>query len=297
MNKAVKIILTVSLGILFVGILSVILGIKFGGKAGWGFDLATMKYSDQTETVENTVDLDDFDSLDIEVSSMDVMIKHGDSYRLEYKAEEGREPVIEQKGGKLKITQPSGGSFKIGINLAGIDEHYTIVVPDGADVIKLDARLSSGDLATDHVNISGKIHASSGDILLSDVEGDELDVSASSGEIGCDKIKVKEAKFDVSSGDIKINRIFADEVKCETSSGDIAINDSETKDLYCKASSGEIEVALNGSEADYSYELKATSGDIKVNGVEVEDKYEKDNGKDSKITLRSTSGDIKLDIR
>ena len=297
MNKAVKIIVTVSLGILFVGILSVILGLKFGGKANWGFDLATMKYTDQTETVENTIDLDDFDSLDIEVSSMDVMIKHGDSYRLEYKAEEGREPVIEQNGGKLKITQPSGSSFKIGIDLSAIDENYTIVVPDGADVIKLDARLSSGDLITDHVNISGKIHASSGDVLLSDVEGEKLDVSVSSGEIGCDKIKVKEAVFDASSGNIEINRIFADDVKCEASSGDITINDSEAGNLYCKASSGEIEVVLNGSEDEYSYELKATSGDIKVNGVEIEDKYEKDNGKDNKITLRSTSGDIKLDIR
>ncbi|MCR5672990.1 MAG: DUF4097 domain-containing protein [Lachnospiraceae bacterium] len=297
MNKAVKIILTVSLGILVIGILAVILGIRFGGSTNWGVDFGTMKYTDHSSVVEKTIELKDFDYLTVDVSSMDILLKTGDSYKIEYKAEEGREPVIEESNGKLKITQ-SPQSFRFfGININSLDEYYTITVPEGAGQIDINAKTSSGDIMTDHVNISGKLHASSGDILVSNSEGKELDLSASSGEIKCDSVKADKVEIDVSSGEIELLRVFADDLKCETSSGDININETEVSDFDAHASSGEVTACLIGDEDDFSYELKASSGDIKLNGQKIEDKYEKDNGTDNKIKIKTSSGDIDITVK
>ncbi len=297
MNKAVKIILTVSLGILVVGIFAVILGIRLGGSTNWGINFKTMEYTDHSSVVENTVELKEFDSLTVDVSSMDIILKTGDSYKIEYKAEEGREPVIEESNGKLKITQSPESFQFFGININDYNEYYTITVPEDAGQIDINAKSSSGDIMTDHVNISGKLHASSGDILISNSEGKELDLSASSGEISCDSVKADKVEIDVSSGDIELLRVFADDLKCETSSGDITINETEAGDFDAHASSGEITVSLIGDEDDYSYELKATSGDIKFNGQKIEDKYEKDNGADNKIKIKTSSGDIDVTIK
>ena len=285
MNKAVKIILTVSLGILVVGIFAVILGIRLGGSTNWGINFKTMEYTDHSSVVENTVELKEFDSLTVDVSSMDIILKTGDSYKIEYKAEEGREPVIEESNGKLKITQSPGSFQFFGININDYNEYYTITVPEDAGQIEINAKSSSGDIMTDHVNISGKLHASSGDILISN------------SEVSCDSVKADKVEIDVSSGDIELLRVFADDLKCETSSGDITINETEAGDFDAHASSGEITVSLIGDEDDYSYELKATSGDIKFNGQKIEDKYEKDNGTDNKIKIKTSSGDIDITIK
>ncbi len=244
--------------------------------------------------VAEKVDLDDFDTLEVNMSSYDLTVSLGSEYRIEYTAEEGREPKIEQKGGKLTVKQPSkfGSWFGFGIKPDG---QYTITVPEDGK-FSFDIRSSSGDITLDRVNATGKIKASSGEVMLNDVEGDLIEVETSSGEIDCDKIKAGAVSFGASSGDIELLRIFADDISAETSSGDIELNNSTGKSVMCESSSGKIEIQLNGDPDGYSYYVDTSSGDAKVNGEKVKKEYVKDDGKDGKVAVRTSSGDIEIEV-
>ena len=93
MNRKVKIILIIAAVMVPVGALIMMLGIKFGGGAGWGLDVNGGQAKVITGTLDESVDLKEFDSLEVEIASADVIIMRGDSYKIEYKTHEGKEPV------------------------------------------------------------------------------------------------------------------------------------------------------------------------------------------------------------
>ena len=296
MNRTVKIILITAICLIPAGLIITFLGIMAGGKLGWSMHVGDGRTGVVTSAVENVTGLDDFESLEIEVSSADVNIMRGDSYAIEYRTRKGEEPVIEQNGGKVTVRQPAKGivMFDFGFT-EGLDT-YTVTVPEKSSGIDLMVKSSSGDIMVDRVNSSGSITSGSGDVLLNDIEGSSIDVTTSSGEIAGDKLKIADTEFVASSGDISMLRLFSDSVRCEASSGDIDIYDSTAPVLDCKTSSGDVTIGLNANANDYSYDLKASSGDIRVNNEEFKNSYEKDAGQNSRITVRTSSGDIEIDM-
>ncbi|MCR5355945.1 MAG: DUF4097 domain-containing protein [Lachnospiraceae bacterium] len=294
MNRTGKIILLIAVCMIPIGAFLVAVGIHFGGKTSWSIGLGKGVTPTSQEVVSGEVDLKDFDSLKVDVASIDVNIQEGDSYRIEYTVREGMEPKITESSGKLTVKQPD--SVGMGFNF-GFDTQpnvYNITVPKGSS-IDIDAESASGEITIRDIDISGKVEASSGDITISGSEGKELSVETSSGKISCDSVEVKSADFKASSGEINLSGITADEVKCNTSSGDVELKDSKVSDVEMEASSGEIEIELDGDEDDYSYDISASSGDIKVNGQTAEKRFEKDGGK-GKISVKTSSGDIKVTV-
>ncbi len=297
MNKTVKIILIIAAVLLPVGVIIALLGIKSGGGNGWGLDFTGGQAQVMTNNVDESVDLKEFDSLLVEVASADVIVMRGDSYKIEYKTREGKEPIIEEEGGKLTVKQPPMGLVMFDFNFGTVNNTYVIYVPDNGKKFDFDIVSSSGDITLDRLKASGNVKLSSGDVLINDVEGEGLSVITSSGDINCDKIRSSKVDCTVSSGDINMLRVDAGELDCKTSSGDIDINDSEADAVDLKASSGELTVALNGAPDDYSYDLTVSSGDIVVNGAEIEGReYVKENPGGKPLKLKATSGDITITV-
>ncbi|MCR5788434.1 MAG: DUF4097 domain-containing protein [Lachnospiraceae bacterium] len=246
--------------------------------------------------VEDTVELKNFDTVDIEVRSVDVMLTRGDSFQLSYRTEKGKEPVIEEKDGRLTVRQPSKLLSLFSFRFDLEKDVYTITVPGNYDQeISLRAQAASGDVMIDRVKVSGEVEAQSGDVLFNDLEGAKLSAQTKSGDIGCDKVKMTEVSFEASSGNVEILRLFTDELSAETSSGDVEINNSEIKNIVCESSSGDVEIGLLGDKDDYSCSLHTSSGRIEVNDEEYEDSYEKDGG-DGSIRVKTSSGDIEISM-
>ena len=296
MNRTVKIILIIAACLLPIGIIATVLGVFFGGKTAWSVKLGNGGKSTVLNTVSDKVELKEFDSLSLDVSSIDVILKTGDSYSIEYTTREGREPVITEDHGKLTVVQPKDTNIMVfEFNTDPKSDTYMITVPEDAKEINIDMGSSSGEITIDRVKVTGDIEASSGDIMINDTEGKELNIKTSSGKIACDKIKVPKIDFHTSSGDIEILRMSTDSVKCSTSSGEVGINDSEAKEVECKTSSGDVEISLNGKEDDYSYDIDTSSGDIKVNGNKSDDDYRKEGG-NNKISVTTSSGEVNITV-
>lgn len=296
MNKTVKIILIIAACLLPIGIIATVIGLKLGGQTGWSINLSDGTYSFASDIVSETVDLKEFDSIDITASTADVNIMRGDSYKMEYKVRKGKEPGIKQEGGKLTIEQPSMGFVMFNFGFGEGENTYTIYVPEDSKEIALSAKSSTGDIMLDRIKVSGRIDASTSDVLLNDIEGKELEVSVSAGDIDGDKVKVSKTRFEGSTSDISILRLFSDDVYCHTSTGDIDINDSAVSNLMAEASTGDVTVQLNGKADDYSYDIKVSTGDIVINGEECEKSYSKDNGTDSKIDIKTSTGNVDVTV-
>ena len=296
MNKTAKIILIIAICAIPVGIIFTVIGVSLGGKIGWSLNLSEGKIMVSSDTVTKTEDLDDFDALDLEISTADVNIMRGDAYRIEYKTREGKEPVITQENGKLSIKQPAMGFEMFHFGFGDDGNTYTITIPENSKEIDLNAKISTGDLMLDRIKVSGVIDASTSDILLNDIEGKELAATVSSGDIDGDKVKVSKVTFKGSTSDINMLRLYSDDVYTHTSTGDIDINDSAVSNLRSETSTGDVTIQLNGKEDDYSYDFKVSTGDIVVNGTEYEKNYTKDNGSDRKIDINTSTGDINVTV-
>ncbi len=247
--------------------------------------------------VSDTIELEEFEDLEVDMSSYDVMISRGSAYGIEYVAEKGREPKVTQNDGKLEVKQPSKPLFSFGVKLGKGDAYYKILVPSDAGEISLKVKSSSGDVTLDRIPLSGEVKTSSGDILLNDIEGSMLAAETSSGNIDADKVKAKVLSGGTSSGEVQLFRIEADDITCNTSSGDISINNSEAVTVTCHAASGEVEIELNGDPDDYSYYADTSSGDIKVNGTSAKKEFVKENNKGGKIAVDTSSGDIEIEVK
>lgn len=250
--------------------------------------------NDQIES--GTIELEEFDKLDIDVSSYDVILKRGDRFSIEYKAAKGRVPVVSQKEDKVSVTQPTKLSISINPGVVTGDTGYTITVPDDR-IIKLDVASVSGDIMTDHVNIAGEVDTISGDVFITDTQGGKLEIETTSGEISTDKISNEKSIFNSTSGDITLMRINSDDISCDTTSGDITVNNSEATDITCTSTSGEVVIELIGEPDDFSYDIGSTSGDITVNDESVEEEHKKDNDKGGRIVVNTMSSDIVVNVK
>ena len=73
MSKAGKIILIVAGSMLGLGIILTVIALSVGARSSFAMDIENMQYVDADNMIEETMDLDEFDSLELSVTSADVI--------------------------------------------------------------------------------------------------------------------------------------------------------------------------------------------------------------------------------
>lgn len=275
-------------GMLITGL---ILGAKPVVKAGYD------EMGKNGEITSGTVALKDFDSLEVNVASVNTYIEEGDEYKLEYKAYEKNVPVVKEKGGKLTVEQPASKVF-FGINLSFIreeeDQYYKITVPKNAGEINLDFDAASGKIAVSDVNVKGKIELASGKAELNNINSKELILRASSGRMDLNKVELSKLDVEVLSGKLVSENCVTDELVADMSSGSMDFDKIKFNKGDFKVSSGSLKVNVLGKEDDYSYDVEASSGSIKIGDKKVGDEYRIEKSGDKEIKADVSSGSIKF---
>ncbi len=271
-------------------------GFKFIVKAAVnGGDKSFHTFSNKT-LVEETVDLAEFEKLNIDVSSVNTYIEPGDSYKLEYCVYENNAPILDQDREKLSIKQPlNTGVFNINPSyLKNEEQYYKLTIPKNAGVINVDMEASSGKISIEDIDVEGKIFISSGEIVFENSSGDELFLHATSGEIDMKNTKVDRLKLDLTSGDLSARSCVTDSIDAKMTSGNMDIHDMIFNKADFEITSGCINLEVVGSEDDYAFDLKATSGEFNVNGTKAEKNYRTDRDTDKMITADITSGSLNV---
>ncbi len=250
--------------------------------------------------VSGTVDLDDFDSVMIDVSSMDTIIERGNGYRLEYMTYAEFVPETSVKKGHLTVKQPSNTSFMM-FDFRFLSDkerqYYKLTVPSDCKELEVELDSSSGKFTAEGVNINGKLDLSSGGISIRGSKGDELDIHASSGTVDLNGIEYEELKMKLSSGDFKVSDSRIEKITTDMSSGSTTLEDVEAEKVDMESSSGKITLDLIGKEDDYSFDIDTSSGEIKIGDKELDDHYETEGNKSKSIKVDASSGDVTVNFR
>jgi DUF4097 and DUF4098 domain-containing protein YvlB len=184
---------------------------------------------------------------------------------------------------------------------------YRIALPNSANVT---VRTVSGDLHVTNVRgelradtVSGDVTAASigkvrwlksvsGDVQLSDAEGDDITAGTVSGDIDIRNLKARSIDLDLVSGDIRFTGVNAERATLKTISGDIdyAGQLARSGRYQMQSQSGDIHLTPSGN---IGFDLDATSfsGDIRSDYTLRNTIQPVDNRRGPRIrTLRGTSG-------
>lgn len=251
-NKGAKITLIIILVILVIALINFMI-YAMVNKNG-EFKLSLIGFGDNTAMIfEKEYNPEELNNINVDVSSSNVKIEKADIDKIKITAYGEKEDKIKEvmNENELSITKENTKIF-IFTMLYWCREEIVIQVPNNCD---------------EEFNIK----TSSGDIIVPDLEGDNIELKTASGKIQCGNIN--NGNIETSSGDILIGN--GNEVTLKVSSGNIKAGDFNK--LSAEASSGDIEIGTISEDA----KVKTASGKITLNGA-------------NKLKAEAISGDIKI---
>lgn len=252
------------------------------------------KYSKKTE------DFSDISALDIDLGNRNLVIEESEDDKTHltyYQGKEASERIVTSANqGTLKIQQPrplitfgwssgirsilnffdnEGGRSTVTLSLPKGTKLSTLkgnsslgdVSLSGLSVQKLDLSLSAGSLTVKNSTIStGDLSNSLGDVFLSDLAIQKLDLKLSSGSVTIDNTTVEKGYLANSLGDINLNKSKLSDSTIKLSSG--SINSQQltlSGDINIDNSLGDIQLNLVKECLEtLSFDIETSMGSITV---------------------------------
>lgn len=252
------------------------------------------KYSKKSEAFS------DISALDIDLGNRNLVIEESEDNKTHltyYQGKEASERIVTSANqGTLKIQQPrplitfgwssgirsilnffdnEGGRSTVSLSLPKGTKLSTLkgnsslgdVTLSGLTVQKLDLSLSAGSLTVKNSTIStGDLSNSLGDVSLSDLAIQKLDLKLSSGSVTIDNTTVEKGYLASSLGDINLNKSKLSDSTIKLSSG--SINSQQltlSGDINIDNSLGDIQLNLvKQSLETLSFDIETSMGSITV---------------------------------
>jgi DUF4097 and DUF4098 domain-containing protein YvlB len=162
---------------------------------------------------------------------------------------------------------------------AGASIDYNVAVPNGAAVslrtlsgnvrvsnIKGELRVesTSGDIAISSATRLRQLKAISGNVDLTDIEGDDIVTNVWSGDVGVRNLKARSLDMEGISGDLRLVDAQCDRVNLKTLSGDIEYSGRLARNgrYDVQSHSGDVRLTPLGNAA-FEFEASTFNGDIR----------------------------------
>jgi lia operon protein LiaG len=300
--KIYKIVLLAA-SILALIFLVVLLVLFISGKVNFSTFFPIEKQIVLLERTENLADITD---IQMDLSSMDVVIVPTDSdeIKITYRGPESRKDdvdlTVSVEDGTLSFTQDQQFfsfffweftprvleislpiDYSAGINLENSsgDTSFT----GSYQLTDFTSKVTSGDIRIENMDCDVfNVRGSSGDIHLGQVTSDEVGIYVASGDVTADAI-TGDGSIGSTSGDLSITSLSGI-VEVEVTSGDIRISSlSGSGTVYCTA--GDVTVSVAEASGDLS--VQTISGDLRLNLLHNVSYF---------ISAKCTSGEINSDF-
>ena len=220
--------------------------------------------SDAGDMAEKGEFIDAFDSLDVNLSIGELVIKEGTRFELSMNFPEKYMPEYSISGGKLTIKQPS--QINVGINNYNHEDYrLELTVPDGENFNLMKVNCSLGDIRIDGLEARKfDINESLGEIRLVNLKADDVVINNSMGSVVANDIEADNLDANLSMGDLRVESSKIEEVNCANSMGSVTF-EGECSILDIDNNMGDIRVE---SKSDWKGSLTCDMGCVKVNGVD-----------------------------
>lgn len=209
------------------------------GEVSFPFGIGNSNYS-----IEESATLEAFDRITVDAAVMDLIVKEGSTYELDYRGTKNLVMSYQVDNGALVVSQKKNGSM-IGNNSAVL----TLTVP-------ADTQLESVDIGIDV-----------GDIDLKGMNVNAMDADLDVGDMTIEKTVFDEIVIDSDTGDIKLNNCSFVNLDISCDVGDVKVDSGMDISEYTydlKTDVGEVEV--NAAEYGRKYYKEGEKGKIVIHG-------------------------------
>ncbi len=229
MNKVLGRMALIALMSLLLGGIFLFVGIRLGGttdftygpgEGGIGFHMND-EVVIKGKLVEKNLSLEDFDAIEVQVSSENVTIRRGDKNELHYILMENAVPeTMEVRNGKLSIIRKGEIDGLMNLNTAFPEDTGIEITVDDDTLETLDLQLTSGSIDLETIDADDlRLKTTSGNVLMKPVgvEGDyNYQINVTSGKIKIGSME-SDGKTFVKENGAKRN------MEIETTSGNVSV--------------------------------------------------------------------------
>ncbi len=243
----------------------------------WNWGNSSDKLNTQRETY--SASLDEFSTVKIEGSVMDVTIQTGNDYHLSYDCVAYLVPEVKLSAAdhSLEIIQPTVPQFGIGVHNNHCE--MTLTVPDTCSLEDL------------------TLLSDVGDIDLVGIKSETANIQSDVGDVEIDRCSFHSSELRMDVGDLKVKNSSLEICVADSDVGDMDFISCDFTSLDACGDVGDIEIVLEKDDSAYGIDLCCDIGDVYVDGEKYKQNYRTHSGNEHSsgfITGSTSSGDIRL---
>lgn len=267
MNRKTKTILICSAILMLIGGAMMAIGLLNGAKTTlyWDSQKHRLVSADEDELyiTQEKMSVDQFETIDIDVSRAQVNLVPSDGYYVEYAVmSESKNPLTLQNG-RLTFRDDTGRFFEINLDFRKHDkkEYLTIYYPKDADFDTIEANLDMGSLDMDGVN--AKV----------------VDIELSMGSLSVENSNMDTFSAELDMGNLTMEKTETGTFSAELSMGDLRVSESVvTAEMDAELDMGSADISLakidgKSRKIQYGCDIETDMGDIKIDGIEQGNKF------------------------
>lgn len=231
--------------------LSGVLGLKDNSKIDISGNMQTVDFGSVTSgdnnsgnsinNSEQTVNIADITSLDIEVKYTNLIIRNGDTFR--YETNNDNIVYRQSNNNTLKIEE------KHSWTLGNTQSDLVIYIPENFNLNKIN------------------IEAGAGKVEIENLNAESLDLELGAGEASISNLNVtSRCKLEGGAGRLNVLNGNLNNLDLDMGMGEVNINALITGNSDIDAGIGTLNLNLQGSKADYRIRLDKGVGNIRING-------------------------------
>ena len=185
---------------------------------------------------------DAFDSIDIDVSSLDIIIRTGDEFGIYVNCKEN-EPIIKKEDNKLVIRDKRKSKifdFNFNFNIFNKSKEFVeIVIPRGKKLLEVRGETDMGKLSLFAISAGYlELEADMGSVEVVGVSTPEAKIKADMGHVAVRDSEIKRFIVESSTGAVNVNSLEAEFTDISTETGYISLEDVKSNDLRLKSETG-----------------------------------------------------------
>ena len=214
---------------------------------------------------------DAFDSIDIDVSSLDIIIRTGDEFGIYVNCKEN-EPVIKKEGNRLIIRDKRKSKifdFNFNFNIFNKSKEFVeIVIPRGKKLLEVRGETDMGKLSLFAISAGYlELEADMGSVEVVGVSAPEAKIKADMGHVAVRDSEIKRFIVKSSTGAVNVNSLEAEFTDISTETGYISLEDVKSNDLRLKSETGYVKSKNVGAER---ITAKTDTGLVKLRKVDAD---------------------------
>lgn len=214
---------------------------------------------------------DAFDSIDIDVSSLDIIIRTGDEFGIYVNCKEN-EPIIKKEDNKLVIRDKRKSKifdFNFNFNIFNKSKEFVeIVIPRGKKLLEVRGETDMGKLSLFAISAGYlELEADMGSVEVVGVSAPEAKIKADMGHVAVRDSEIKRFIVKSSTGAVNVNSLEAEFTDISTETGYISLEDVKSNDLKLKSETGYVKSKNVGAER---ITAKTDTGLVKLKKVDAD---------------------------